>query len=126
MQRIVRIPDRGVIMEETKYDWQANLLQTLQRIEELEAKKKKEREKMISLVKEKRYEHFLISESEMKKIDAEVGILWTYVRANRDKWAIERAIDKEKSQLKSNRGLPYDDNRRSQPERWEEVEQPIP
>jgi hypothetical protein len=83
-------------MEEVKNNWKERILQNFQRIEELESEKKKEREKMVNFANEEQYDEYLTSESRIKTLDDEIGELWADVRGNRERWKIDRAIQKNK------------------------------
>jgi hypothetical protein len=83
-------------MEEVKNNWKKRILQNFQRIEELESEKKKEREKMVNFANKEQYDEYLTSESRIKTLDDEIEELWADVRVNRERWKIDRAIQKNK------------------------------
>ena len=83
-------------MEAPSKSWKDGLLEGFKGIEELEAQKQTEREKMVEFIYNEQYDLYLSSESELKRLDAETEKLWASTRVNRERWNIERAIHKEK------------------------------
>jgi hypothetical protein len=83
-------------MEASKQSWKDALLEGLKRIEEFEIRKQLERKMMVEFVTNEEYDLYLMSESNLKKMDAETEELWAGIKVNRERWKIERAIHKEK------------------------------
>jgi hypothetical protein len=83
-------------MEASKQSWKDTILEGLRRIEEFEIRKQLERKMMVECVTNEEYDLYLMSESNLKKMDAETEELWAGIKVNRERWKIERAIHKEK------------------------------
>ena len=83
-------------MEASKQSWKDALLEGLKRIEEFEIRKQLERKMMVEFVTNEEYDLYHMSESNLKKMDAETEELWAGIKVNRERWKIERAIHKEK------------------------------
>ena len=83
-------------METTRQNWKDALLDGLKRLEELETRKQEERKKMIEFVTKEEYDLYLVSESNLRKMDAETEELWANIKVYRERWRIEKAIHKEK------------------------------
>ena len=84
------------MMEASKHNWKEMLLEGLKRIGELETRKQEERRMMVEFVRNEEYDLYLMSESNLKKMDAETDELWTNIKVNRERWKIEKTIRKEK------------------------------
>jgi hypothetical protein len=63
-------------MEASKQNLKDALLEGLKRIEELEIRKQLERKMMVEFVTNEEYDLYLLSESNLKKMDAETEELW--------------------------------------------------
>ena len=83
-------------MEASKQSWKDGLLEGLKRIEEFEIRKQLERKMMVEFVTKEEYDLYLMSESNLRKLDSETEELWAGIKVNRERWKIERAIHKEK------------------------------
>ena len=83
-------------MEAPKQSWKDALLEGLKRIEELETRKQEERKMMAEFVTNEEYDLYLISESNLKRMDTETEELWTNIKVARERWKIEKAVHKEK------------------------------
>jgi hypothetical protein len=83
-------------MEASSKTWKDSLLEGFRKIEELEFRKQRGREKMVEFIKNEQYDFYLMLESELKKMDVETEDLWGSIKVTRERWKIERAIHKEK------------------------------
>ena len=93
-------------MEASSKTWKDSLLEAFGKIEELEFRKRKGREKMVELIKNEQYDFYLMVESELKKMDIETERLWSSVKVTRERWKIDRAIHKEKKPEKQDTQQP--------------------
>ena len=79
MQGICLKKDNGIsvtelwgdrMMEAPKHNWKEMLLEVLKRIGELETRTQEERRMMVEFVRNEEYDLYLMSESNLKKMDA--------------------------------------------------------